>query len=144
MAEKFNESSRRALAFARYEAGRRGSATLEPEHLLLGILRAKDERVGRILAHFDVSADSLTQPFNDDTLPAATAAALKGEMSLSEKTKAAMAAASAERDASGQEAVAPEHLLVGVASVEGSAPAKLLGERGINLVGLKREVSRLG
>lgn len=143
MPEKFTESTRRALAFARYEAGRRGSGSLEPEHLLLGILRARDDRVMKLLAHFDVAAEALAQPFQDDTLPAATAASLKGDMTLSEGTKSVMAKAAAEKDALGSESIAPEHLLLGVVSLESSPAARILAEKGINAAGLRHEVQRL-
>lgn len=39
MFERFTEGSRRAIFFARYEAGRYGSPYIETEHLLLGVLR---------------------------------------------------------------------------------------------------------
>lgn len=38
---KFTEDARRAVFFARYEASQRGNSHIEPEHLLLGVLRAR-------------------------------------------------------------------------------------------------------
>lgn len=38
MFERYTEEARRAIFFARYEAGCRGAGYIEPEHLLLGIL----------------------------------------------------------------------------------------------------------
>jgi ATP-dependent Clp protease ATP-binding subunit ClpC len=39
MFERYTESARRVLFFARYEAGQRGSVSVAPEHLLLGLIR---------------------------------------------------------------------------------------------------------
>jgi ATP-dependent Clp protease ATP-binding subunit ClpC len=41
MFERYTERARRAVFFARYEASQHGSANIEPEHLLLGLLREK-------------------------------------------------------------------------------------------------------
>ena len=40
MFERYTESARRALFFARYEVSQRGAASIEVEHLLLGVSRA--------------------------------------------------------------------------------------------------------
>jgi ATP-dependent Clp protease ATP-binding subunit ClpA len=39
MFERYTESARRTLFFARYEASELGSISIDPEHLLLGLLR---------------------------------------------------------------------------------------------------------
>ena len=39
MFERFTESARRALFFARYEASQKGSVTISGEQLLLGLIR---------------------------------------------------------------------------------------------------------
>jgi len=39
MFERYTEPARRTLFFARYEATTVGGAAIEPEHLLLGLLR---------------------------------------------------------------------------------------------------------
>ncbi len=39
MFERYTEKARRTIFFARYEASQFGSQHIEPEHLLLGLLR---------------------------------------------------------------------------------------------------------
>jgi ATP-dependent Clp protease ATP-binding subunit ClpC len=39
MFERYTEKARRVVFFARYEAGQFGSQAIEPEHILLGLLR---------------------------------------------------------------------------------------------------------
>ncbi|HEY6369383.1 MAG TPA: Clp protease N-terminal domain-containing protein, partial [Candidatus Sulfotelmatobacter sp.] len=46
--ERYTEKARRVIFFARYEASQFGSAVIETEHLLLGILR-DDARITRML-----------------------------------------------------------------------------------------------
>jgi ATP-dependent Clp protease ATP-binding subunit ClpC len=39
MFEQYTEGARRVIFFARFEASQNGSPTIEPEHMLLGLLR---------------------------------------------------------------------------------------------------------
>ena len=48
MSERYTESARRALFFARYEASQIGSMTITPELLLLGIARADNPLMTRL------------------------------------------------------------------------------------------------
>src|SRR3954464_13791991 len=49
MFERFTERARRVFFFARYEASQFGSTTIEPEHMLLGVLREDRNAVRRFL-----------------------------------------------------------------------------------------------
>src|SRR5881392_2323173 len=57
MFERYTESARRSLFFARYEASQLGSISIEPEHLLLGLVR--DSRALSTLTH--ISPEELRQ-----------------------------------------------------------------------------------
>jgi ATP-dependent Clp protease ATP-binding subunit ClpC len=48
MFERYSENARRLILFAKYEAANMESPCVEPEHLLLGLLR-QDERLARDL-----------------------------------------------------------------------------------------------
>jgi len=50
MFERYDEAARRALFFARYEASQLGSISIEPEHILLGLLRENKSVVSGIFA----------------------------------------------------------------------------------------------
>jgi hypothetical protein len=43
MFERYTEKARRAVLFARFEASQSASPAIEPEHMLLGILRENKE-----------------------------------------------------------------------------------------------------
>jgi ATP-dependent Clp protease ATP-binding subunit ClpC len=49
MFERYTEKARRAIFFARHEAGEFGSPSIESEHLLLGILREDRTLTNRVL-----------------------------------------------------------------------------------------------
>ena len=52
MFERYTDSARRSLFFARYEASELGSMTIEPAHLLLGVLR--DDAAVKALLKIDL------------------------------------------------------------------------------------------
>lgn len=141
MFENYTEHARRALYYSRYEAGRRNSEKVEPEHILLGILRDRSEEVARLLAHFDLKAEDLARPFETSQLTAGISA--NAPMPLSDSSKQVLSSAEAEALSLGHSGVAATHLLLGILSVGTSEAAKLLAEKGVNAVGLRREVQRL-
>src|SRR6266436_3213388 len=49
MFERYTERTRRVIFFARYEASRFGSTTIETEHLLLGLIREDKRLLQRFL-----------------------------------------------------------------------------------------------
>ena len=48
MFERYTQHARRVIFFARYEASQFGSSLIEPEHLLLGLLREDAELRKRV------------------------------------------------------------------------------------------------
>jgi hypothetical protein len=61
MFERYTETARRSLFFARYEASVLGSRSIGTEHLLLGILKQPDALVTHLLGTAAVAAESLRQ-----------------------------------------------------------------------------------
>jgi ATP-dependent Clp protease ATP-binding subunit ClpC len=49
MFERYTEKARRVIFFARYEVSELGSKSIEPEHLLLGLLREDKALIARFL-----------------------------------------------------------------------------------------------
>ena len=54
MFERYTEGARRTIFFARYEASQIGSAYIETEHLLLGLLREDKALFHRLLPDLDL------------------------------------------------------------------------------------------
>ena len=59
MFEKFSDSARRVLFYARYEASQTGSPHIGTEHLLLGLLKETEDVVREIFARCKVSIPEL-------------------------------------------------------------------------------------
>ena len=68
MFERFTESARRALFFARYEASEQGSATIGTEHMLLGLTRQPQDVVLPLIALSGQSLDSLRKEVQAECL----------------------------------------------------------------------------
>ncbi|MDQ3256655.1 MAG: hypothetical protein M3R15_22655, partial [Acidobacteriota bacterium] len=49
MFERYTEKARRVIFFARYEASQFGAPAIEPEHLLLGLMREDKTLTARFL-----------------------------------------------------------------------------------------------
>ena len=138
MFERYTESARRTLFFARYEASQLGSISIEPEHLLLGLLR--DNRA--ISTIVPASLDALRQEIEKSVV-------FKGKIStsveipFSESSKRVLQFAAQEADALKHRHIGTEHLLLGLLREEHSAAATVLGARGVRLSDVREKVSRL-
>src|SRR6266436_5641077 len=61
MFERYTDRARRVLFFARYEAGQLGSRSVEPEHLLLGLVRESSGVAGRIFASVRIALEDIRE-----------------------------------------------------------------------------------
>src|SRR5882724_12710235 len=59
MFERYTEEARRALFYARFETTQRGGTSIESEHLLVGLIRETRGPVNAILAHFQVTPQTV-------------------------------------------------------------------------------------
>ena len=59
MFERYTETARRTLFFARYEASQAGSLSIETPHLLLGLMRETKGPTATILARAQITAAHL-------------------------------------------------------------------------------------
>jgi hypothetical protein len=57
MFERYTEKARRVIFFARYEASQFGAPAIEPEHLLLGLMREDKTLTGRFFPRAPVSIE---------------------------------------------------------------------------------------
>ena len=143
MFERYTESARRTLFFARYEASQTGSPAIETEHILLGLLR---ERPGIVKTVFDLShvqAEDLRRDIEGRVvfrvkIPTSV------EIPFSDATKRALRASAEEADRLGHSYIGSEHLLLGLLVDEGSSmAASVLTERGLRLAACRTAVAEL-
>jgi ATP-dependent Clp protease ATP-binding subunit ClpC len=132
MFERYTESARRALFFARYEVSERGGPTIDTEHLLLGLIRDLRGLIGRILDAAGVSPHELRKDIEarievHEKIPTSV------EIPFSDHAKRALEAAAGEADRLGHRYIGTEHLLLGLLREEGSVAETVLTGRGLRL-----------
>ena len=141
MFERYTETARRVLFFARYEASQLGSASIETEHLLLGLIREGKGLMSRVLARSSVSAETLRREVEGRTVFRAKVPA-SDEIPFGAETKRALGFATEEADRLLHTYIGTEHLLLGILREEQSMAAAVLAGRGIRLGAVREDVAR--
>ena len=143
MFERYSESARRTLFFARYEASQLGSRVIDTEHVLLGLLREMPEATARALDLAQVSATDLRSDLKDRVVRGEQFAT-SIEIPFSAVTKRALQTAAEEADGLGHGYIGGEHLLLGLlAAQEGGIAATVLTGRGLRLADMRKSIVAL-
>src|SRR5438093_13245823 len=142
MFARHTERARRVLLFARYEAGRAGSPAVEPEHLLLALIREGTGLSALIFERARVSPDEVRRTIESRTTR--RAATSSGEdLPLSASTNQVLEFAAQESDRLLHNYVGTEHLLLGVFREERSLAASILAERGLQINQIRDDIVML-
>ncbi len=144
MFERYTERARRTLFFARYEATRLGSASIETEHMLLGLIREGENKSlpGRIFAHAKLSPQGLRQDIERRVVLREKVSSAV-EIPFSAEVKRLLQFAAEEAGRLKHPYIGPEHLLLGILRDEGSLAASILAENGIRIDAVRTEVASL-
>jgi ATP-dependent Clp protease ATP-binding subunit ClpC len=142
MFERFTESARQALFFARYETAQLGAISIETEHILLGLIRDVKGLVARILALSAVSVASIREEIEaravfQENLPTSR------EIPFTAETKRILQFAADEADRLKHAYIGTEHLLLGVLREDSSVAASILIARGLRLDEVRNTIVRL-
>jgi ATP-dependent Clp protease ATP-binding subunit ClpC len=132
MFERYTESARRALFFARYEVCELGAKSIEIEHLLLGLSRAARGVVARMLSDADLSTEILRREIAGKStrrVPISPSV----EIPFSPSTKRALNLAAEEADRLAHSYIGVEHLLLGVLREGDPVAAPILQSHGVKL-----------
>lgn len=132
MFERYTESARRALFFARYEVCQLGARKIETEHLLLGVSRAARGVVARVLEEADLSTETLRREIAGMTTTRGRISA-SVEIPFSESTKRTLQFAVEEADRLTHRYIGVEHLLLGILRENDAVAAPLLASHGVKL-----------
>ena len=130
MFERYTENARRIIFFARFEAAQFGSPAIEPEHMLLGLLRENKELFVKLTSLQDPAA-AIRKSVEHRIPPPAQMISTSVALPLSPGSKIALAKAHEESDAMGHRHIGPEHLLLGLFAVSESLAAEALQASGI-------------
>jgi Clp amino terminal domain, pathogenicity island component/NTF2 fold immunity protein len=139
MFERYTESARRVIFFARYEVSQSGGATIESEHLLLGLLREGGAVVSRFVR------DATLADLRDEITGRMTVkekVATSVDLPLSDECKRIIAYAAEEAERLNSDHIGPEHLLLGMLREEKSTAGQVLYRRGLKLNVVREELAR--
>lgn len=130
MFERYTERARRVIFMARIEASQFGSRTIEPEHMLLGLLREDPNFINRFKGEGSVQAirDELA-----GGLPVLERTDMAKDLPLSAESKWILAHAAEEAERLNHRHIGTEHLLLAMLRIEKSAAAQTLRNHGIQL-----------
>ncbi|HEY0385700.1 MAG TPA: ATP-dependent Clp protease ATP-binding subunit, partial [Pyrinomonadaceae bacterium] len=141
MFERYTEKARRVIFFARYEASQFGAPAIEPEHLLLGLMREDKTLTSRFFPRAQVSIEAVRKEIEGRTL-LREKISTSVELPLAPETKRVLAYAHEESDRLQHRHIGTEHLLLGLLREERSMAAEILYERGLRLNAVREEIAR--
>jgi uncharacterized protein YbbC (DUF1343 family) len=141
MFERYTEKARRVIFFARYEASQFGSTSIEPEHILLGLIREDKEITKRFFPVEQVSLATIRVEIERRShLQEKISTSV--ELPLSVAAKRLLTAAHEESERLGHRHIGTEHLLLGLLLEDRSLAAEILSQYGLRLNGVRDEIVR--
>ena len=140
MFEKYTEKARRVIFFARYEVSQFGSKSIEPEHLLLGLLR-EDKSLAECFLPADVSIEMFREQIEahmtkGGRIPTAV------EIPLSDVSKGVLKYAEEESTNLRHRYIGTDHLLLGLLREKHSIAERVLRSNGVNLSDVRQQIGK--
>jgi len=142
MFERYTESARRSLFFARYDCSMLGSLTIEPEHILLGLVREGRGLVATILRSSRVEMEDVRDEVQK-LLPFREKVATSVEIPFSDGTKRVLKYSAEEADRLLHSYIGTEHMLLGILREDRSGAASILAKHGLHLAGVREQIVKL-
>ena len=137
MFERFTEHARRVIFFARYEASQMGSSYIEPEHLLLGVLRERSSLGFALPAGLNLEQARLD--FQAES-PVGSKTGTSVDLPMSHTSKRFLAYAAEEAERLNHRHIGTPHLLLGL--LRDATPAsKMLHKHGFELESLRQQIA---
>lgn len=134
---RFTGDASQAISFARVEAEKLQSPTIEPTHLLLGLLHVPAPVIAKFLP--PDSHQSIREEIQQHVAGGAIVS-YRDDLPYSEEAQKALVAAAREARGLSAEQIGAEHLLLGLLHSETSLAALVLRERGLRLEPLRAEL----
>ena len=141
MFERYTERARRVVFFARYEASQYGSAYIQTEHLLLGLLREDYATVRKCLPRETALAENIRAEI-ERRITIAERISTSVEMPLSAESKKVLPLAAGAADRLRHRRVDTEHVLLGLLEVNTSMAAQILADRGLAAPTVREHLAR--
>ncbi|MGE5125881.1 MAG: Clp protease N-terminal domain-containing protein, partial [Betaproteobacteria bacterium] len=142
MFERYTERARRVIFFARYEASQLGSAAIETEHLLLGLIREGKGLTSRLFSKSHLSMDQIRKDV-EGRAPYREKISTSIEIPLSLECKRVLGHAAEEAERMLHSYIGTEHILLGLMREERSTAAAILAEKGMRLASVREDILAL-
>ncbi|MCY3832557.1 MAG: hypothetical protein OXG85_06040 [Chloroflexi bacterium] len=138
--ERFTQRARRVLGLAQEAAISLQSASIDTEHLLLGLMSEEDSIAARILSAAGIDGSQV-----EDLARAESKAkpALAGQIDLSADSKATLELAVDEARRQGHNYIGSEHLLLGLLRLEDGAALNILRKLDVSPDQIRRQYTTL-
>jgi ATP-dependent Clp protease ATP-binding subunit ClpA len=138
MFERYNEKARRVVFFARYEASQFGASQIEPEHILLGLIREDRDLRARFLPDYSPVFNRIRESIEAHEVPKH----IRGDVDLplSNEAKRVLSFAAQESEMLGNRYIGTEHLLLGLLAEKGTKAYEILTELGLRLDDVRKAI----
>jgi ATP-dependent Clp protease ATP-binding subunit ClpC len=140
--ERYTESARRALFFARYEVTERGGHSIETEHLLLGLIRRPPPRLSRLFREAQTSASVLRVAI-ERRLIETQRVPTSVEIPFSPAAKRVLAFTAEEADRLSHRQIDTEHMLLALMREPETLAGSVLAEHGFRLQATRLRVAEM-
>jgi hypothetical protein len=140
--ERYTARAKQALFFSRYEAAQLGNSTIEPEHVLLGLVRAGQGWAGALFERAQLTPElARTELPSPATAPEALPQSVI--IPFGAETKRIFAGAKDEANRRRHRNIGVVHLLAGILRAEPSIAASILARKGLHLAVIRRDMDHL-
>jgi hypothetical protein len=136
---RYTPKARQALYFSRYEASEVGSRTIEPQHVLLGLLRAAKDLQSGIFERVHLSLEQVRAEFAATTVVRAPLPS-HVQIPFGAATRDLLWIAVQEADRLQHHGVGMAHLVLGMLHQEGTAPTAILRSNGIGRETIQNDI----
>jgi hypothetical protein len=139
--DRYTPKARQALFFSRYAASQAGSAAIEPEHVLLGLVRAGQGLTGRIFERADLSLEyaraELAPTVAREPLPSSV------EIPFGAETRQILGHTVEEADHLLHHDIGIAHVLLGILREERTIATSILRRKGMRLDSVRADIVHL-
>jgi hypothetical protein len=140
MFERFTEKARRVIFFARYEASQYGSSLIEPEHILLGLLREDYAMLRQFFGPPNVATQIREEV--EKVIQRGEPIPTHVEVPLSAESKKLLNLAAEEAERLAHKHIGTEHFLLAILRLPDSLAAKLLFARGAKPAIIREQMAK--
>jgi len=137
---RFTSKARQCLFYARFEASHAGSPSIEPEHLLLGLMKASEGLRSGLFAQVPQPLErARTEVATRSSAPIPTSV----QIPLGERTKRVFQGGAAEADRLHHAEIGLVHLVLGVLRERHSIATGFLEKHGVRAVAIRDAIATL-